>query len=158
MSTPTGLIPVLERIRLNLKKTIAGIGLSTGYTFNAIAAEPDRLGEQTGDGVVVIELGAAQLNPEIQANQLVEWWQEFLFLCFVVQSESNAASWDGLIAKRAADIHKAVQVDYTRGGWAHDTVPHAPEWFQRGEGEHEGVIARCFVRYRHDFGNPYSAR
>lgn len=154
-----GTTPVLEAIRQDLLATIGRITVAGGYTFDAVAIDPDRLGDPTGDGVVVVQLGgAADWNREVSGLGVIEWLQEFQFIGYVVQNETNIAPWDGQMIQRYADIYRALQVDYTRGGNAHDTNPDAPEWFKRTAGQHEGVGVRCFVRYRHSWGDPYTVR
>jgi hypothetical protein len=154
----TSAIPILEQIRQDLLKTISGITIAGGYTFDAICDEPDRLGNATGEGVVILDLGNAERNQEISANGLLEWVQEFIFTGYTVQSETNYSPWDGLNILKYADINKAIQVDYQRGGWAHDTLPEAPAWFKREDDKHEGVAARAYVRYRTAYSDPYSIR
>ena len=150
-------VPVLERIRLNLLKTIGQIS-PPNFSFTAIATAPDRLGTVSGDGVVLVALGSADWNKEVEAAGLIEWLQEFIFVGYTVQSETLAAPWDQQSILRYADIDKALYADPYRGNWAHDTLPEAPEWFRRSDGQHEGVGVRCYVRYRHNWGDAFTVR
>lgn len=157
MPNPAGPIPVLEQIRQNILATIASIA-PPRYSFAAIAVEPDRLGTATGDGVIVPMLGSADWNKEVEAAGLIEWLQEFLLVGYTVQSETLYAPWDGQNILRYADIDKAIYADPYRGNWAHDTLPEAPEWFRRSQGQHEGVGVRFYVRYRHNWGDAFTVR
>lgn len=150
-------VPVLERIRQNLLKTIGEIA-PPNFSFTAIATEPDRLGEVTGDGVVIVALGDASWNKEVEAAGLIEWLQEFTFTGYTQQSETLYVPWDGENIRRYADLDKALYADPYRGNWAHDTLPEAPEWFKRSDGQHEGVGLRCYVRYRHNWGDAFTVR
>lgn len=150
-------VPVLERIRQNLLQTIGQI-TPPAYSFTGLATEEDRLGTVTGDGVIVVCLGGADWNKEVEAAGLIEWIQEFIFLGYSVQSETLAVPWDGLNIQRYAEIDKAIYADPYRGQLAHDTTPEAPEFFRRSQGQHEGVGVRCYVRYRHNWGDAFTLR
>jgi hypothetical protein len=75
-----------------------------------------------------------------------------------VQSETLAAPADGQITQRVAEVVKALMKDPTRGDWAHDTTDEPPDWFKRADGRHEGAVAVVHVRYRHQWGDPFTVR
>ncbi len=153
--------PILEKIRLDLIETVGRISPLTGYTITGIAGEPTRLGTATGSVANVaidVMLGESDWNRDIQYITCIEWMQEFLFLATYTLPEDTTISADQLAIFVRSDIEKAVDEDPYRGGWAGDTLPNPPTWFNRNSGEHEGVIARRYVRYRTAWENPYIFR
>jgi len=95
---------------------------------------------------------AEEEPPAAGAGMAKTWRQYFVLVVFVIDSDDAATSIDTRINQVRADIAKVLQVDRTRGGYAHDTEFHESTPFD----DPGGVALKISVRYRTLINDPYT--
>ena len=153
---PTYTKPVVELITLDILSTLATITKANGY-YNDIGTieRHNRLGNVPADLKCIV----FQEDPtEVQEPALMhkEWNQPYSLVVFVIEPDQSTRPVDMRINLIRADIEMALVTgtSYTRGGYAIDTVIHAPEMFDDAKGQLSGIVLHCEVHYRTTFDNP----
>lgn len=149
--------PIVEQIAENLKTTVAGITVANGYNQTLTPIRPKRndwSDVAPVNGMVLISQDD-DAPVDNAALSSIQFAQEFMMDCIVLDSDAVATSIDTRINQVKSDIRKAVMVDPTRGGLAIDTVIGPSAKFDDGNGL-TGITVTCIIVYRTNLTDPYT--
>ena len=130
LSMPDGSAPALTITRAAAKNNAAHL---TGFIFQN---SPDRI----EDAPAMTE----------------EWVQQFAVVVYVVPLETDQTPVDAYNNAVIGAIHKALMVDYGRGGLAVNTIIQAPLFFPPVAGEVDGITFNFDVQYRNVLDDPFT--
>ena len=124
MPPATAPIPVLILDNLEAALALPDGGSDYYYDVNVVRVGEDPTDQFVAPAVVIGEIGVMGRYSEVK-NGSVMWhsnlhWRIPLF--GVVPYTSSSAEANRNLSKLAADIYRAVMVDYTRGGYAMNTT------------------------------------
>jgi len=148
---------VRERILANIKTTLEGITVASGFNFDFT---PDTVQRWSMHGNKLVDLPAVVISPgDEEEKSLPNNFEEctltiFLDIFFVTE-EADAVSTDTYLNRLQGDMKKAVLEDHTRGGEAIDTDVLGTTPFETTEGQpYAGIIMELGIRYRHLRSDP----
>ena len=146
---------VRENILANIKTTLEVITIGNGYD-NTIASVQrwDKRGNPLRQvPCIVVSAGQEQKTPV--PNPFFTCHLTVYLDVWVRQDAIDAVVTDSVLSSLLGDIEKAVMADYTRGGFAKDTVLHSSVPFESVEGQpHAGLIIEIEIVYQHKQGDP----
>lgn len=149
-------LPVCERITQNVVETLSTIQELNGgaYTLTVQRARPQ--GNQPAHLLAVVCEGDDEEQGDDEADiGSAAWMRPYEVVVYVFASQLAT---EDLYGQRVncirSDIHKALRVDVTRGGWAINTMIRGAVDFTTAS-EASGFVFTFDVLYRHDLDNPY---
>ncbi len=144
-----------ELILDNIKDTLELITTNNGY--NNTLANVQRW-KQKGNSLVdipcvIISAGREEKVPEpnpqttARLTVFIDLWTQ--------QNDDDTSDTDTLLDSLLLDIEKAIAVDYTRGGYAEDTIIRGITPFETVEGQsHCGLMIELEIVYKHKINDP----
>jgi len=148
--------PVLNLIMANVATTVAGITKANGFNCDLTVNRLSQLPPSPSPGLAMIRRETPTEVTQDVPEWFVQWEQPIsIFVAFPPASD-QAPPLDDQLAIYCADITKAMQVDYTRGGNAIDTTVAKPSEDIPAEGTFY-VAAVVTVIYRTLRTDPYTA-
>ena len=156
------LLPVKERIVLDVCKTLEGISDAAGYSYTLEVERPNpSIGNHVRNNLAVVVQGnpARISDGDDDANGYTHWHLPIEVVCTVVESKNSEEAIDARLNIIAADVEKALCQEgaHDRGGIALDTWVIDPEQAAMEYDAHMGqIIVRVIVHFRHRSGDPYS--
>jgi hypothetical protein len=152
---------IRESILANIQTTLRTIAVVGGYNFTVASANVRRvvggIGTVQEYPTLFIVAGEQQIVPEGTAILGKASW--FFSVSIEGWLRADRDTIPTHIERLAADIHKAMLVDYTRGGYAIDTRPQA--WtaptVTDAEEQRAGIGLTFQVYYRHQWATPFTA-
>ena len=149
---------VRENILANIKTTLESVTTANGYD-NTIASVQrwDKRGNPLRQvPCIVVSAGQEQKTP--LPNPFFTCHLTVYLDVWVRQDAADVVVTDSVLSSLLGDIEKAVMADYTRGGFAKDTVLHSSVPFESVEGQpHAGLIIEIEIVYQHKQGDPVVA-
>jgi hypothetical protein len=146
---------VRENILANIKTTLETVTTANGYD-NTIASVQrwDKRGNPLRQ-VPCIVVSAGQERKTPVPNPFFTCHLTVYLDVWVRQDATDALVTDSVLSSLLGDIEKAIVADYTRGGFAKDTVLHSSVPFESVEGQpHAGLIIEIEIVYQHKQGDP----
>ncbi len=146
---------IREHILENIKTTLETVQTANGYA-NDIASVQRWL--QKGNSLrlipcVIINAGPEEKDPT--PNPLMTCRLSVYLDIFIRQDEADLTPTDTLLNSILGDIEKALMVDYTRGGYAENTVIKGNTAFEAVEGQpNAGIIIELEIVYEHLMTDP----
>jgi hypothetical protein len=153
-------LPVLEQIAVNILTTLNGITVAAGYnqTLSAIRSRrSDYADVPPGNNTVLLRQDDTPEEADSQRLGACDINQLFFCIANVLDSDSETAAIDTRRNQVYADMKKALMLDYTRGGYAHNTRVLPQINIQDPEGGVTGVVAPVMINYSTQENNPYTA-
>jgi len=152
---------VRENIIANVATALGNISTANGYG-NDITGGIQRF-LQTGLTVASVPTIVVQFDNEDKSLGPVEQYTCTLTIGISVWCVHDTASISGytwpVIDSIVTDVEKAVMVDTTRGGYAHDCEVRSIEGFSITQGQpYVGANVQLVVSYAHAASNPETAR
>lgn len=146
--------PLVERIALDLKKTLEGVTTANGcHQDVAGVVRPTRLPNVTLTDRLIL-LGQGEPEEEEAPEGWKAWLQPFPILLCVRPSEKDLTPVDTIVNRFRVDVERAVMEDPQRGGLAIDTAIRPYDNVTTEDGALEGVIVHVEVHYRHRIEDP----
>lgn len=148
--------PIIEHIAANVATTIDGITTGAGYNQTLTARRPPRndfKDTPPTNGLVLIKQSDTGREPD--PTMSTAWKETFNLYAYVIESDSVTTSIDIKNNQVRSDIEKAILVDVTRGGYAHETEIADIAEFVDDEG-FSGIAVIIEVKYRTVYGDPYT--
>jgi hypothetical protein len=164
---PAEILPRLELLTQNLCDTLLNIQTANGFqtTIRRVTrarldgVDPQTLESVVGDNLVSV-FEQDQEDAEESPLQTSDYWQPYAIVCFVNEPKASLYAPRKRLQLMRADIKKALLVDPTRNGYAHDSVIGPMQWMPEPEqfGWMDGCVVPVRCRYREDYYDPYFAR
>jgi len=150
---------VREKILEDIKTALELIKTENGYENDIVSVQR---WSQHGNSTrlvpcIVINGGSEERQPK--PNPLVTC--DFLVYLdlWIRHDENDSDSTDTVLNSLLLDIEKALMADYTRGGYARETVIRSIDPFRGTEGNpHSGISIEVEIKYCHEQGDPTQAR
>jgi hypothetical protein len=148
--------PITEYIAENIKTAINAITVANGFNYNLSAQRKrwvDFDSETPEDGKVLIM--AKEDEKPGQPVGCAEWIQKFLLLAIV--TETGLSESESIELKRSRirdDIRKKLAEDFTRGGYAIETIHGAATPLDGSR--ITAIEIEVNIHYRTKFENPYT--
>jgi hypothetical protein len=114
---------IVDRIADDLVTTLETITITNGYSINLTVVRKELPSNNPTHGQCILIMDDPT-EEEMQDETQRIWWQEFVALVYLINSPSTSIDEQQNLVW--ADVHKATQVDRTRGGLAYTTRPEAP--------------------------------
>lgn len=148
---------VLDRITANVVSTVEKVRTTAGYSCDLHVEQPNGpTGVRSRDGGCVVVVGSSERETADCPSHFSEWHQRYDLICTRIRPEANTTHISEYLAKVAADVVRAMNVDITRGGLAHDTWIESPETDYIGSEANSGVVTvPVTVHYRTYFNDPH---
>lgn len=143
---------ILEQISQNIETTLAKVAIANSNTGRLYVVRQSNQSLTLQNGLCVVE----ELEPEEQTPPLghKQWVQPYSVKVYVQQSSRAKTSIRARLNNLAADIHKQLKVDRTRGSVAINTTIDAMSYTV--DGEFDRIDMTIGVQYRTLIGNPFS--
>lgn len=148
-------IPITEYIAENIKTAINAITMANEFNQDLVAIRRKRVDFQDvvpEDGKVLI-MQIEDDKPEQPAGWAA-WWQKYLIVAIVIDSDKATDSIEMRMSKVRDDIRKKLVEDVTRGGYARETINGPATPFD--DGEFTGIIMEVDIQYNTRFEDPYT--
>lgn len=147
---------IRENILNNVLTTLQGV--TTGNGFNNTLGRVERWNMHAnalagGLPAVFISVGSETKQPE--PNPLMSCELDVVLYLFIVQAEGDSDPTDQVVNSLFGDIEKALAADFSRGGYAIDSLVTSADPFEGVEGQpFAGLIIHLMVRYQHRQDDP----
>lgn len=150
--------PIFELITQNIVETLTNVTLVGGCGEDLIVERSNRRGNKLQNGLVVVHLDNPTKNETLTetAEGRIDWVLPYVLEAYIVDSEGSPRPADQRVVMIWADIYKAMMLDFTRGGYAYDTVPVPPVWEHDEQGRWQGVQVNFDVKCRTMYDDPYT--
>lgn len=143
----------LESIAKNVLTTLQTITTANGYPHTLEVARGKKINLPAHLRAYVFQLPPDDVEPSpINAE---DWYQEFAVVVYVIPTEDDSVPVDEYNNAVQASIHKALMTDYTRGGYAINTIIRPTLFFPPEDGELAGITFLFRVHYRHKLDDPF---
>ncbi len=149
--------PIIEYITIDIETAINAITTANGFNQDLTAIRPKRndFKDIIPKDLTVLIKQADEEEAESEIINIKKWLQPFVIMAIVIDSDDATASIDTRINQVRADIQKKLMEDYTRGGYATDTIILPSAEFE-GEKGFTGIAVNIAVKYRVNFDDPYT--
>ena len=149
--------PVLEDIAVDLLAAINAITTGNGFNYSLTGIRPrkDDFVDTAPDDLTVLVIQGDDFIDEDGPVGVHEFVQTFLLAAIVLDTDDSTAAMDTKRNKVKADIQKKILADHQRDSNAIDTTLVGSIMFNEGRG-FAGVAVQCEVRYRTDYGDPFT--
>ena len=152
---------VRESITANVATACAAISIAGGYD-NDITGGVQRF-LQTGLNVATVPTIVVQFDSESKSLGPSDQYTCELIIGIDIWAVHDTASVSGytwsLIDSLVTDVEKALNIDYSRGGYAHDSEINTVTPFRLSEGmPFVGATVQMNVTYAHEAGDPEVVR
>jgi hypothetical protein len=148
-------LPVLEQIAENVEAALRQVRIINGYNCDASVIRRSVAGDPQDDNVLIVTQGDPPKQDDTPQD-VMEWMQPFLVMCWVRESESSTIPIDRRLNLLCCDVEKAMMVDPHRGGLAIDTIPRVKMYFTATDGSGEAIEYQFDVHYRTRLGDPFT--
>lgn len=146
--------PVITYIDDNVVLTVKGITQGAGYSFTLIVHDDAKTLARPRHGLAAVERG----DPMPQEGSALGTQHYLVDYTVRVTLTQNTTDPDRLTDEAnlvTADLIKALNDDYQRGGYAIDTTTTQESQTETSGSGHVQVVFPFQVFYRTTFGNPY---
>lgn len=149
-------LPVCERITRNVIETLQNVSVQNGYTVDLSVQRARPQGNPPAHLLAVVCEGDDEEQGDDEADiGSAAWIRPYEVVVYVFASALASEDLYGQIINCIrSDIHKALRVDVTRGGWALNTMIRGAMEFSTAT-DAAGILVMFDVLYRHDLDNPY---
>ena len=152
---------VRENITANVATVCSGISVANGYS-NDIPGGVQRF-LQTGLNVSTVPTIVVQFDSESKSLGPSDQYTCDLIISIDIWAVHDTSSVSGytwtLIDSLVTDVEKALNLDNSRGGYAHDSEVSSVSPFRISEGQpFVGATIQMTVTYSHAAGNPETIR
>ena len=144
--------PVLERIAQDVQAALESVDEGTNYRHTLVVQRAPRKINPAHLLAVLVQTETERHDgltddAAAGASGVIYWRQNFDVMLFIVQSDQVATPIDTALNAVRADVEKAIMVDPTRGGLAHDTVIQPPTIFAADNNAYHGIIVSFSVQF-----------
>lgn len=153
--------PISELVDRAVENTLRGIRAAGGYHFTLEVERYEKRGNDPspatpGNYKCVLLVGDdEEVADEDTPIGFKDWWRPYVAQVYVFEPTEGAKTpFQTLLNVARADVEKAVMLDYTQGGVAHNTEVAGAVNFG-GENEASGVFIVFHCRYRTLERDPY---
>lgn len=147
--------PIITLIDDDVVKTVKGITTGSSYSFTLICHEDAKLLARPRHGLATVGRGDP-VPQEGSALNTQHYLVDYSIHLTLTQSTTDPDRLADESSLAVADLIKALNSDYTRGGYAMDTMTtQEPQTESSGSG-HVAVTFPFQVLYRTRFGDPYT--
>lgn len=148
--------PIIELAAENVAAVLATITQVNGFHVNLGPIERQtRVGNIPDDEkVYLIQDVPRPVDSPALGHE--EWYVPFAVWIFTIDPDASKLPIDARMNMSHADVQKALVADYTRGGYAIDTLFKSPGYIQDDAQQIVGIIANFEVYLRTIYGDPYS--
>jgi hypothetical protein len=145
--------PIVDLITDNLLTTLQGVTTVAGYHYTLTVAHHDKIeGDAPADKLCILYRGDTESELDEAPQGCQQWRQAYSLVCYAFATQASPDAPDEKASTIGADVCKALQVDYTRGGYAFDTIIDVPELLAGGN----GIIINFACRYQTRFSDPFN--
>ncbi len=146
---------VREKILANIQSTLQTITTLNGYDNTIVSVQRwDKRGNALKDVPCVIVSSGPEQKDESPHPMFTCHLTVYLDV-WIRQDAADTTVTDSILSSLLGDIGKALMVDYTRGGFAKNTVMRNNVPFESVEGQpHAGIIIEIEIVYQHQRNNP----
>ena len=147
-------LPIVELIAQDIFGVLQTVNTTNGYSYDLV---PERASMQGANPTHLLCI-LYQLDPDrndSESNGLDGWIQPFAIDVFVIPSQSDTTPVDQYKNIIYAEIYQALMQDYSRSGYALDTLIHSPLHFKAANGTYDGFALQPEVTYRTVKDNPF---
>lgn len=142
-----------EQVTADVVETLRTVRRRNGYHFDLVIEQTDADYNIPRDLLAVLHAGDGE-DEEGPSLGHVGWFKRYTAEVTLYPPNNATTPIDAMLGLAAADIHKAMMLDYTRGGLAYDTQIVQPEKFP--DGSPPTVLVNFIVHYRHLDGDPFN--
>ena len=148
---------IIEQIAVELLTTLGGVTTGAGYGQTLSVSRPKKKPfEPLNNKALLYQTGWTKDEENAPAGRY-QWWAHFSLEVYCMPNDTDTTAIDTYLNSIAADVAKALRVDYQRSNKAIDTIIEEPSFFVHVNSGFDGAMCNFSVRYRTLQDDPFSA-
>ena len=149
--------PIIEYIAQDIEAAVNAIAIAAGFNQDLTAVRPRRndFSDIVPENGKVLIAQTDEVEAAAEALTTEQWFQTFVLMALVIDSDNETESIDKRCNRVRADIQKKLIATADRGGYAIDTILGESAIFDDGEG-FTGIAVSVAVHYRVKHDDPYT--
>lgn len=146
---------IREYILQNIKSTLEQVTEANGYNNTIASVQRFMQNGNTFESIPCVVIAEAPETKRPEPNPNFTCLLTVDILIYTRQEESDTTATGTILNSLLADVEKALMVDVTRGGYAHDTNITSNEPFDTVPGQPDaGIILSIEIEYQHKQTDP----